>query len=163
MPLNPGDLYPLLASQALHSQTYSHSQTVKQTDRQIHTHTYTHARMHAHMHARKLSWNSRCRPGWPRTQKFAWLCLPNAGIKGMRHHTQLGFISYMNGITIWPLWINCVCSSSCVCRCVCVCVHACVRACVCTHGSQRLNLAFSPQVLTTLLFETGSHWPGFHS
>jgi hypothetical protein len=26
------------------------------------------------------------RPGWPRTQKSACLCLPSAGIKGMRHH-----------------------------------------------------------------------------
>jgi hypothetical protein len=32
-----------------------------------------------------LSWNSLCRPGWPRTQKSVCLCLPSAGIKGMRH------------------------------------------------------------------------------
>ncbi|GAB1285544.1 Laminin subunit gamma-2 [Apodemus speciosus] len=32
-----------------------------------------------------LSWNSLCRPGWPRTQKSACLCLPSAGIKGVRH------------------------------------------------------------------------------
>jgi hypothetical protein len=36
-----------------------------------------------------LSWNSLCRPGWPRTQKSACLCLPSAGIKGMRHHARL--------------------------------------------------------------------------
>jgi hypothetical protein len=36
-----------------------------------------------------LSWNSLGRPGWPRTQKSACLCLPSAGIKGVRHHTQL--------------------------------------------------------------------------
>jgi hypothetical protein len=30
-----------------------------------------------------LSWNSLCRPGWPRTQKSACLCLPSAGIKGV--------------------------------------------------------------------------------
>ena len=30
--------------------------------------------------------NSLRRPGWPQTQKFACLCLPNAGIKGMSHH-----------------------------------------------------------------------------
>jgi hypothetical protein len=30
-----------------------------------------------------LSWNSLCRPGWPRTQTSACLCLPNAGIKGV--------------------------------------------------------------------------------
>jgi hypothetical protein len=33
-----------------------------------------------------LSWNSLCRPGWPRTQRSACLCLPSAGIKGVRHH-----------------------------------------------------------------------------
>jgi hypothetical protein len=27
-----------------------------------------------------LSWNSLCRPGWPRTQKSACLCLPSPGI-----------------------------------------------------------------------------------
>ncbi|GAB1286729.1 DNA repair protein RAD51 homolog 1 [Apodemus speciosus] len=32
-----------------------------------------------------LSWNSLCRPGWPRTQKSTCLCLPSAGIKGVRH------------------------------------------------------------------------------
>jgi hypothetical protein len=36
-----------------------------------------------------LSWNSLCRPGWPRTQKSTCLCLPSAGIKGVRHHTRL--------------------------------------------------------------------------
>jgi hypothetical protein len=35
-----------------------------------------------------FSWNSFCRPGWPRTQKSACLCLPSAGIKGMCHHTR---------------------------------------------------------------------------
>ncbi|EDL30743.1 RIKEN cDNA 2010305A19, isoform CRA_a, partial [Mus musculus] len=29
-----------------------------------------------------LSWNSLCRPGWPRTRKPTCLCLPSAGIKG---------------------------------------------------------------------------------
>jgi hypothetical protein len=33
-----------------------------------------------------LSWNSLCRPGWPRTQKSACSCLPSAGVKGVRHH-----------------------------------------------------------------------------
>jgi hypothetical protein len=37
-----------------------------------------------------LSWNSLCRPGWPQTQKFACLCLPSAGIKGVRHHAGRG-------------------------------------------------------------------------
>lgn len=27
-----------------------------------------------------------CREGWPGTQRFAFLCLPSAGIKGKRHH-----------------------------------------------------------------------------
>jgi hypothetical protein len=31
-------------------------------------------------------WNSLCRPGWPQTQRSGCLCLPSAGIKGMRHH-----------------------------------------------------------------------------
>jgi hypothetical protein len=35
-----------------------------------------------------LSWNSLCRPGWPRTQKSSCLCLPSAGIKGVRHHAR---------------------------------------------------------------------------
>ena len=29
---------------------------------------------------------SLCRSGWPRTQKSTCLCLPSAGIKGVRHH-----------------------------------------------------------------------------
>ena len=29
-----------------------------------------------------------CRPGWPRTQKSACLCLPSAGIKGVCHHAR---------------------------------------------------------------------------
>ena len=33
-----------------------------------------------------LSWNSLCRPGWPRTQKSACLCIPSARIKGVCHH-----------------------------------------------------------------------------
>jgi hypothetical protein len=43
-----------------------------------------------------LSWNSLCRPGWPRTQKFACLCLPSAGIKGVRHHHQLITLVFVN-------------------------------------------------------------------
>jgi hypothetical protein len=34
-------------------------------------------------------WNSLCRSGWLRTQKSAYLCLLNAGIKGVCHHTRL--------------------------------------------------------------------------
>jgi hypothetical protein len=33
--------------------------------------------------------HSFCRPGWPRTQKSACLCLPSAGIKGIHHHAWL--------------------------------------------------------------------------
>jgi hypothetical protein len=39
-----------------------------------------------------LSWNSLCRPGWPRTQKSSCLCLSSAGIKGVRHHARLMII-----------------------------------------------------------------------
>jgi hypothetical protein len=42
------------------------------------------------------SWNSLCRPGWPPTQKSAYLCLPSAGIKGVRHHTQLRYLLNQN-------------------------------------------------------------------
>jgi hypothetical protein len=34
-----------------------------------------------------------CRPGWPRTQKSTCLCLPSAGIKGVRHHARLPHLS----------------------------------------------------------------------
>ena len=30
-----------------------------------------------------------CRPGWPRTQKSACLCLPSAEIKGGCHHREM--------------------------------------------------------------------------
>ena len=33
-----------------------------------------------------FSWNSLCRPGWPWTQRFACLCLSNAGIKDICHY-----------------------------------------------------------------------------
>jgi hypothetical protein len=35
-----------------------------------------------------------CRPGWPRTQKSACLCLPSAGLKGVcrRHHQPALFL-----------------------------------------------------------------------
>ena len=32
-----------------------------------------------------LSWNSLCRPGWPRSQKSICLCLPSARIKGLNY------------------------------------------------------------------------------
>jgi hypothetical protein len=35
-----------------------------------------------------LSWNSLCRPGWPRTQKSICLFLPSAGIKDVCHHAR---------------------------------------------------------------------------
>jgi hypothetical protein len=40
---------------------------------------------------RWLSWNSLCRPGWPRTQKSTCLCLLSAGIKGVCHHVPAIF------------------------------------------------------------------------
>jgi hypothetical protein len=42
-----------------------------------------------------LSWNSLCRPGWPQTLKSACLCLPSAGIEGVRHHTRLLFTFFL--------------------------------------------------------------------
>jgi hypothetical protein len=41
-----------------------------------------------------LSWNSLCRPGWPRTQKSTCLCLPSAGIKGVHHHCLAPYSFY---------------------------------------------------------------------
>ena len=45
-----------------------------------------------------LSWNSFCRPGWPRTQKYACLCFPSAGIKGVCHHCP-SFLDYFLKVT----------------------------------------------------------------
>ena len=36
------------------------------------------------------------RPGWPRTQKSAHLCLPSAMIKGLRHHCLVQFQGLLN-------------------------------------------------------------------
>jgi hypothetical protein len=60
-----------------------------------------------------MSWNSLCRPGWPRTQKSACLCLPSAGIKGVRHHRpeNLGLLEDQELVTISPAFnyiLNCV-------------------------------------------------------
>jgi hypothetical protein len=55
-----------------------------------------------------LSWNSLCRPGWPRTQKSTCLCLPSAGIKGVRHHARLNLCffeagsHYVSSGLLWP-------------------------------------------------------------
>jgi hypothetical protein len=50
-----------------------------------------------------LSWNSLCRPGCPGTQKSACLCLPSAGIKGVRHHARLSFsFFYLFSIVCTP-------------------------------------------------------------
>jgi hypothetical protein len=46
-----------------------------------------------------LSWNSLFRPGWPRTQKYACLCLPSAEIEGI----QIWYIL----ICEWKLAIKC--------------------------------------------------------
>jgi hypothetical protein len=45
-----------------------------------------------------LFWNSLCRPGWPRTQKSTCLCLPSAGIKGVRHHCPAEWINSYSSI-----------------------------------------------------------------
>jgi hypothetical protein len=44
-----------------------------------------------------LSWNSLCRPGWPRTQKSACLCIPSAGIKGVQYHCLAGWFCFETG------------------------------------------------------------------
>jgi hypothetical protein len=49
-----------------------------------------------------LSWNSLCRPGWPRTQKSTCLCLPSAVIKGMHPHTRLLFYCFLRQGYIQP-------------------------------------------------------------
>jgi hypothetical protein len=41
-----------------------------------------------------LSCNLLYRPGWPRTQKSTCLCLPSAGIKGVRHQSWLSLLSF---------------------------------------------------------------------
>jgi hypothetical protein len=43
-----------------------------------------------------LSWNSLCRPGWPRNQKSACLCLPSAGSKGVRHYCPATYAFYFS-------------------------------------------------------------------
>jgi hypothetical protein len=63
-----------------------------------------------------LSWNSLCRPGWPRTQKSACLCLPSAGIKGVHHHARLGFFVFLRFVFYVYEWshmnvyVHCVCA-----------------------------------------------------
>jgi hypothetical protein len=51
-------------------------------------------RSQAHAAMPSLSWNSLCRPGWPRTQKSACLCLLSAGIKGVRHHAWHPYFTF---------------------------------------------------------------------
>jgi hypothetical protein len=50
-------------------------------------HTHTHTPRQGFSVYLWLSWNSFCRPGWPRTQKSTCLCLPSAGIKGVCHNS----------------------------------------------------------------------------
>jgi hypothetical protein len=61
-----------------------------------------------------LSWNSLCRPGWPRTQKSTCLCLPSARTKGVHHHCPA--VSLSLGGTNQPLpclpWSLCLSSVS---------------------------------------------------
>jgi hypothetical protein len=47
-----------------------------------------------------LSWNSLCRPDWPRTQISACLCLPSAGIKGV-HHNCLARVHILVGLSLY--------------------------------------------------------------
>jgi hypothetical protein len=71
-----------------------------------------------------LSWNSLCRPGWPRTQKSACLCLLSAGIKGVHHH-RLVYSIFMS-------------------------VPACMHECMCTTYVSCLQMSeevISPQGL----------------
>jgi hypothetical protein len=41
---------------------------------------------------------SLCRPGWPRTQKFACFCLLSAGIKGVCHYAWLTFTFHYRSV-----------------------------------------------------------------
>ena len=50
-----------------------------------------------------LSWNSLCRPDWPRTQKSTRLYLPSAGIEGVHHHAWLKSIFVQYQIGSFPL------------------------------------------------------------
>jgi hypothetical protein len=55
-----------------------------------------------------LSWNSLCRPGWPRTQKSACPCLPIAGIKGLCHHclpAPVPIWSILHEVSHYALWL----------------------------------------------------------
>jgi hypothetical protein len=52
-----------------------------------------------------MSWNSLCRPGWPRTQKSTCLCLPNAGIKGVCHRARLVAFYMWLCVHVWPLLV----------------------------------------------------------
>jgi hypothetical protein len=45
-----------------------------------------------------LSWNSLCRPGWPRTQKSPYLCLDSAGIKGVCQHCLVHYAIFKDGL-----------------------------------------------------------------
>jgi hypothetical protein len=45
---------------------------------------------------------SLCRPGWPRTQKSACLCLPSAGIKSVHHHARLLVLLFINWFIYFP-------------------------------------------------------------
>jgi hypothetical protein len=83
-----------------------------------------------------LSWNSLCRSGWPRTQKSACLCLPSAGIKGLRHHAwrALVLIEKFN-LNKWRCtedggWFQ---TSAPGFMCTCMPVQPCTPVHICTH------------------------------
>jgi hypothetical protein len=62
-----------------------------------------------------LSWNSLCRPGWPRTQKSTCLCLPSAGIKGMCHHCPATHLVFNSHSILSYLFCKCACVPHCIC------------------------------------------------
>jgi hypothetical protein len=76
------------------------------------------------------SWNSLCRPGWPRTQKSPYLCLPSAGIKGVRHHARL---------------FSAILSVCIVCVFMCLPVLECILE---AGGQQRVCLSYFPVAVT---------------
>jgi hypothetical protein len=49
-----------------------------------------------------LSWNSLCRPGWPRTQKSACLHLPSAEIKGVCHQCPARLHTHVRVLAGFP-------------------------------------------------------------
>lgn len=55
-----------------------------------------------------LAWDSLCRPGWPWTQKSAYLCPLSAGIESVYHHTKPGpnLFSQDGSLAGWDLTLR---------------------------------------------------------